>query len=113
MRALAHPTQAEMQLDTVLSALSDPVRRQIVGQLGGDASIDQACSAFQLPISKSTSTYHFRVLREAGLIEQRYSGTTILNTLRAADLEARFPGLLRAVLRAARSETTLATSEVE
>ncbi|MGB9035166.1 transcriptional regulator [Arthrobacter sp. UCD-GKA] len=112
MRALAHPTQAEMQLDTVLSALSDPVRRQIVGQLA-NASIDQACSAFQLPISKSTSTYHFRVLREAGLIEQRYSGTTILNTLRAADLEARFPGLLRAVLRAARSETTLATSEVE
>ena len=103
MRTLAHPDRGELQLDAVLSALSDPVRRQIVGQLA-EGPDDQACSAFQLPVSKSTSTHHFRVLREAGVIQQHYRGTAILNSLRAADVEARFPGLLQAVLQAARYE---------
>lgn len=109
MRTLAHPDRGELQLDTVLSALSDPVRRQIVGQLA-DGPDDQACSAFQLPVSKSTSTHHFRALREAGVIAQHYRGTAILNSLRATDLEARFPGLLQAVLRAARHEAPSPTA---
>ena len=103
MRTLAHPGRSELRLDAVLSALSDPVRRQIVSQLA-DVPGEQACSAFQLPVSKSTSTHHFRVLREAGVIEQHYRGTAILNSLRAADLEAQFPGLLRAVLQADTNE---------
>ena len=110
MRALVHPDRGELQLDTVLSALSDPLRRRIVGQLA-DGPDDQACSAFQLPVSKSTSTHHFRVLREAGLIEQHYRGTSILNTLRATDLEARFPGLLQAILQATRHEAPSPTAE--
>ena len=105
VRTLAHPDRGEMQLDAVLSALSDPVRRQIVDQLASGPN-DQACSAFQLPVTKSTSTHHFRVLREAGIIEQHYSGTAILNSLRATDVEARFPGLLQAVLQAARHEAS-------
>ena len=105
VRTLAHPGRSELQLDAVLSALSDPVRRQIVSQLA-DVTGEQACSAFQLPVSKSTSTHHFRVLREAGVIEQHYRGTAILNSLRAADLEAQFPGLLRAVLQAAIKEAS-------
>lgn len=99
MRTLAHPRRSELRLDAVLSALSDPIRRQIVSQLA-DVPGEQACSAFQLPVTKSTSTHHFRVLREAGVIEQHYRGTAILNSLRAEDLEAQFPGLLQAVLHA-------------
>jgi hypothetical protein len=41
------------------------------------------------------------VLREAGVIRQRHEGTSRLNSLRRDDLEARFPGLLDTVLRAA------------
>ena len=103
MRTLSHPDTDELQLDTVLSALADPIRRRIVTQLAGGHD-DQACIAFELPVSKSTSTHHFRVLREAGIIEQHYQGTAILNTLREADLEERFPGLLPAVLQAAHAE---------
>lgn len=51
-------------------------------------------------MAKSTSTHHFRVLREAGVIRQHYRGTAIQNGLRREDLEARFPGLLDAVLAA-------------
>ena len=105
VRNIAHPGRSKLQLDAVLSAVSDPVRRQIVSQLA-DVAGELACSAFQLPVSKSTSTHHFRVLREAGVIEQRYRGTAILNSLRAADLEAQFPGLLRAVLQAAIKEAS-------
>jgi DNA-binding transcriptional ArsR family regulator len=103
LRTLAHPDRSVLRLDAVLAALSDPVRRQIVAHLV-DAEGGQPCSAFQLPVTKSTSTYHFKVLREAGVIEQHYKGTAILSSLRAADLEAKFPGLLRAVLRAASDE---------
>jgi DNA-binding transcriptional ArsR family regulator len=49
-------------------------------------------------VSKSTCTHHFRVLREAGVIEQEVLGTARLNSLRREDLDARFPGLLDAVL---------------
>jgi DNA-binding transcriptional ArsR family regulator len=89
----------------VLSALADPIRRRIVCHLA-DCQDDQACTDFDLPVTKSTGTHHFRVLREAGVIEQRYRGTSILSALRGIDLEARFPGLLGAVLASARDEAT-------
>lgn len=99
MRSLEHPKPGEMTLDAVLSALADPVRLAIVRQLA-DADGDQACIAFALPVSKSTSTHHFRVLREAGVISQHYRGTAILNGLRSDALNERFPGLLDAILSA-------------
>lgn len=99
VRTLPHPDAQEIALDQVLSALADPIRRRIVTQLAGGHD-DQACIAFDLPVTKSTSTHHFRVLREAGVITQRYRGTAILNCLRDEDLESRFPGLLGAVLTA-------------
>ncbi|WP_284989560.1 helix-turn-helix transcriptional regulator [Arthrobacter sp. efr-133-TYG-120] len=102
MRTLDHPTPHEIQIDTVLSALADPIRRRIVNQLANGHD-DQACIAFELPVSKSTSTHHFRVLREAGIIEQHYQGTAILNTLRSEVLDVLFPGLLDAVIHAERA----------
>jgi hypothetical protein len=37
-------------------------------------------------------------LREAGLVLTESNGTTHMNTLRRADIDARFPGLLGAIL---------------
>lgn len=51
-------------------------------------------------VTKSTTTHHFRVLREAGVINQVYRGTAKMNALRRRDLDALFPGLLGAVLGA-------------
>ncbi|MDQ1043292.1 DNA-binding transcriptional ArsR family regulator [Streptomyces sp. V4I2] len=50
---------------------------------------------------KSTTTHHFRVLREAGAIRQIYRGTAKMNGLRRDDLDDLFPGLLDALLDAA------------
>jgi DNA-binding transcriptional ArsR family regulator len=95
---LPHPTADEIALADVLHALSDPMRLRIVAGLSDGA--ERTCKSFDLPVVKSTCTHHFRVLREAGVIRQRLEGTTRLNSLRRADLDHRFPGLLDAVLEA-------------
>ena len=93
------PAREDIELGAVLHALSDPTRLQIVTALD---SRPDACpsGSFDVPVSKSTCTHHFRVLREAGVISQRPEGTSRLNTLRREDLDARFPGLLDAILDA-------------
>jgi DNA-binding transcriptional ArsR family regulator len=98
--SLRHPDRDAIVLAAVLHALSDPMRLRIVAVL--DAGVERSCKSFELPVVKSTCTHHFRVLREAGVISQRQEGTARLNSLRRDDLEARFPGLLDAVLAAAR-----------
>ncbi|MEU0137285.1 helix-turn-helix transcriptional regulator [Streptomyces sp. NPDC006296] len=99
-RVLAHPAREEIRVEGVLHALADPVRLRIVRQLAAAAD-EQACSRFDLPVSKSTTTHHFRVLRESGVISQFYRGTAKLSCVRTEDLDALFPGLLDSVLRAA------------
>jgi DNA-binding transcriptional ArsR family regulator len=100
--SIAHPGCEELELGAVLHALSDPVRLRIVAELARGEG-ECTCGSFELPVTKSTCTHHFKVLREAGVIKQRQQGTTRLNTLRRIDLETRFPGLLDTVLRAAES----------
>ena len=100
-RLLDHPPRADIRLEAVLHALSDPMRLQIVRFLATMSEDEGAtCSAIDLAVSKSTSTHHFRVLREAGVISQVYRGTAKMNALRRRDLDAIFPGLLDAVLNA-------------
>ncbi len=98
MRALHHPSRKSLTLTQVLYALSDPVRLAIVKHLAEDGG--KACGTFCLPVAKSTASHHFRVLREAGVIEMQSEGTQCINSLRREDLDARFPGLLDSVLRA-------------
>ncbi|MER5632980.1 ArsR/SmtB family transcription factor [Streptomyces nitrosporeus] len=98
-RALAHPSREEIRVEGVLHALSDPMRLRIVRRLAG-AAAELACSRFDLPVSKSTSTHHFRVLRESGVIRQIYRGTAKMSVLRSEDLDDLFPGLLDSVLSA-------------
>ncbi len=93
---LPQPSREQLELPAVLHALSDPMRLQIVAGLAQRE--ERTCKSFELPVVKSTCTHHFKVLREAGVISQRLEGTTKLNSLRRADLDARFPGLLDAVL---------------
>ncbi|MEU6139380.1 helix-turn-helix domain-containing protein [Streptomyces sp. NPDC047081] len=99
-RDLQHPASADIRLEAVLHALSDPMRLQIVRELAAGRD-ELTCSQFALPVTKSTSTHHFRVLREAGVIRQCYRGTAKMNGLRRDELDDLFPGLLGALLAAA------------
>jgi DNA-binding transcriptional ArsR family regulator len=104
LEQIAHPSRSEIELSAVLHALSDPVRLKIIAKLAG-AGAEHTCSSFDLPVTKSTCTHHFKVLREAGVIHQRQQGTSRINTLRREDLETRFPGLLDAILGSAAAES--------
>lgn len=98
--AEGHPATAEIDLGQVLTALGDPLRRQVVHDLLHDEpGIERTCTSFGLPVSKSTRTHHFRVLRESGLVRQVDRGNMRGVTLRREDIEERFPGLLAIIAR--------------
>jgi DNA-binding transcriptional ArsR family regulator len=94
---LFEPDADDLELTAVLQALGDPVRLRIVRVLASDG--EQACGVIPLDVSKATRSHHFKVLREAGVTRTRLEGTHRYVTLRRDDLEARFPGLLDAVLQ--------------
>ncbi len=98
---LSCPEIEDVQLDAVLSALAEPQRRGVITALvrreGVDETGERACSTFALPVAKSTRTYHWRVLREAGLIRQRDAGNGTFVRLRP-EFDERFPGLLSAIV---------------
>ncbi|MYW06529.1 helix-turn-helix transcriptional regulator [Streptomyces sp. SID3343] len=96
--ALVHVSTADIDVFDVLHALSDPTRMTITRTLRADP--ERACGTFPVDVAASTLSHHFRVLREAGIIHQREDGNRRLTTLREADLQARFPGLLDAILAA-------------
>ena len=98
--SIVAPVETAASLEDVLAALSDPVRLRIVRALAAKPE-GCDCSSFDLPVTKSTASHHFRVLREAGVIASEDRGRTRVNTLQREQLEERFPGLLDVVLRAA------------
>lgn len=104
MRPLVHPDRDAITLQGVLHALSDPSRLAIVRALreSPDLSCNKAGPAPEM--AKSTLSNHFRILREAGLLCSRREGTQYANALRLDDLDARFPGLLDTILKAADPE---------
>jgi DNA-binding transcriptional ArsR family regulator len=88
---------AGLDVTAVLRALADPVRLDLVRQLRvSEAPI--ACGAFEVTVAKNTLTHHFKILREAGVIVTRREGTQALNSLREAELDAAFPGLLDSIV---------------
>ncbi len=96
------PLIEDMTLAAVMAALSDPMRVAIVRQLAAQG--ERTCGTFELGISKATRSHHFKVLREAGLTHTRAEGTHRHVSLRRDEVDARFPGLLHAVLAAAERE---------
>lgn len=97
MRSLHHPDAASLDLATVLNALADPVRLQIVGQLDGAGGV--VCGGFDVPVSMSTLSHHLKVLREAGLIRVTQEGSRRRNELRLDEIEERYPGVLASVIQ--------------
>jgi DNA-binding transcriptional ArsR family regulator len=101
-------TMIEMDLTTILQALGDPVRLTIVQGLADGST--RACGSFGLGVAPSTASHHFKVLREAGVIETSISGAERLQTLRRDALDDAFPGLLDSVLGGASPEASRAAT---
>ncbi|MDE1186656.1 MAG: helix-turn-helix transcriptional regulator [Pantoea sp.] len=97
-----HPQRTEIRLENVLAALGNPMRMTVVSILADGG--EHTCGSLLQGVSKSTLTHHWRVLRDSGVIWQRPSGRENLLSLRREDLNARFPGLVEALLAAAEQD---------
>jgi len=96
-RPLHHPSPRDITLDGVLHALSDPARRKILFKLMGCEGMSCGKSCDKMP--PSTISFHYRVLREAGLIHSKKRGVEVINRARKAEIEERFPGLLHTIFQ--------------
>jgi DNA-binding transcriptional ArsR family regulator len=103
MKPLFHPSIEDVPVESVLHALSDPVRVAIFARIAG-SNCSQSCSNFlkirDRDIPKSTLSQHFKALREAGLIRSERQGVEMQNTSRCAEMEKRFPGLIQSIVSA-------------
>ncbi len=76
---------ADVRLDQVFAALSDPIRRRILQQLDGQALLVSELAA-PFNISLQGVSRHIQVLVRAGLIQQERSGRISRCTLEAGPL---------------------------
>jgi DNA-binding transcriptional ArsR family regulator len=104
------PELASIDVLTVLQALSDPVRLDIVRQLAGCSAGASGlmCGQLELPVSKSTGSHHLKTLHRAGITTERQQGVCKYISLRRDELDERFPGLLDSVLAAPRTPAATA-----
>jgi len=99
MAQLFHPSREDITLAGVLAALADPMRLRIVRSLMTQNDCMSCIEAAPCPgMAKSTLSNHFRILREAGLIQTSKKGVEHRNVVREADINARFPKLLKTIL---------------
>ena len=100
MVQFVHPSKDDISLAGILGALGDPMRLCIVKSMMKKDGCMSCSEAAPCPdMAKSTLSNHFRILREAGLIRTVKKGVENRNTLRADDINAKFPGLLKLVLK--------------
>jgi DNA-binding transcriptional ArsR family regulator len=103
MRPLFHPSIKDVTVEGILHALSDPVRVAIYAEIvASDCS--RNCSNFlrmsQKDVPKSTLSQHFKILRDAGLIQSERRGVEMQNVSRCSEIDSRFPGLIAAIIQA-------------
>lgn len=102
MDDVVEPAAEDMQLPRVLAALADPHRLAAVRYVAsnGESWCTQVMNEAGLEMTKSTFSHHLRILREAGICTKRIQGARGYTSLRKADLDRRFPGLIDAILAA-------------
>ena len=95
---IRHPEVGSLDLATIMRALGDPLRIEVVRLVDQEGEI--LCTELyeRLGLPNSTGSYHLRQLREAGVTRATASGTRRMISLRREDLESRFPGFLDLVI---------------
>jgi DNA-binding transcriptional ArsR family regulator len=88
------PTVTPQDMAAVGAALADPTRVQMLRLM--EANEEVACAALEstFSLTKSTISYHVRMLRHAELIRVRKAGKFYYYALVRGEIERRFPGLL-------------------
>jgi DNA-binding transcriptional ArsR family regulator len=97
LRELFHPNIDQLCLSTILNALGDPIRLQVIKNLSDRR--ETTCASCNINLPKSALSHHFKVLRESGLIRVRIEGKQRFLSIRYDELEERFPGLLNSIIK--------------
>lgn len=74
-----------MAYEMVLAVLADPTRRQVFERLRGGPRPVNAIAA-GLPVSRPAVSQHLKVLKDAGLVEERSEGVRRIYSLRREGL---------------------------
>jgi DNA-binding transcriptional ArsR family regulator len=102
---LSSSARETLTLAPVLHALGDPVRLELVRRAWADPGSTCSALADGLDVPMSTLSNHWRIMREAGVINMAVDGRHRRVRLRGDDLSRRFPGLLDSILRLAEAES--------
>jgi DNA-binding transcriptional ArsR family regulator len=74
-----------MAYGSALAVLADPTRRQVFERLrGGPRPVNQVAQG--LPVSRPAVSQHLKVLKDAGLVEERSEGVRRIYSLRREGL---------------------------
>ncbi|MEV5159258.1 metalloregulator ArsR/SmtB family transcription factor [Streptomyces sp. NPDC053728] len=82
-----HHRPAE-EVDGVLGALADPMRRRILDLLAAQGEATATTLAEALPVSRQAVVKHLAVLDAAGLVSGRRVGREVRYTVRSVALDA-------------------------
>lgn len=90
--------ETPLSLDAILNALADSHRRKIAVELLDSGTLSCKELSERIGLSGSAASYHFKVLREAGVTQVTKNGNQRLMSLRHQEVDQVFPGLLDSVL---------------
>jgi DNA-binding transcriptional ArsR family regulator len=79
---------ADEAVDSVLVALADPTRRQLLDLLAAQGEATATALAARLPVSRQAVVKHLAVLHAAGLVSGRRVGREVRYAVRPAALNA-------------------------
>lgn len=80
------PTRADV-VDSVLAALADPTRRELLDLLAAQGQATATTLADGLPVSRQAVVKHLAVLDAAGLVDSMKVGREVRYTVRAEALD--------------------------
>jgi len=75
-------------VDSVLAALAEPTRRELLGLLGALGEATATTLAGRVPVSRQAVVKHLAVLDAAGLVSGRRVGREVRYAVRPAALDA-------------------------
>jgi DNA-binding transcriptional ArsR family regulator len=75
-------------VDSVLAALADPTRRQLLDLLAAQGEVTATTLAERLPVSRQAVVKHLAVLADAGLVSGSRVGREVRYEVRPAALDA-------------------------
>jgi DNA-binding transcriptional ArsR family regulator len=92
------PDMGDVKLVDILRVVADPIRLRILQVLADGEPHAKSAADWGFDVQKSTLAHHFKAMREVGITRTIVDGRTHSIQLRRPELDARFPGLLDALV---------------